>query len=102
VGSFLSINSQSDAHKDSNPSPTIQDPEPQPVLPVHAAQVVTEPDPDLVSHRPLRRFTRAARGLDVFSQLHAAHSAAGSSSTSAPAKSTANKGVDQDGLPPQQ
>jgi hypothetical protein len=72
------------------------------VLPVHAAQVGTEPDPALASHRPLRRFTRAARGLDVFSQLQATHSAAGSSSNSAPAKSTVNKGVDQDGLPPQQ
>jgi hypothetical protein len=105
VGSFLSIDSQSDALKDSLPSSSTQDPVPQPVHPENTAPVRTEPDPALASQRPLRRFTRAARGIDVYSQLQAAHSAvahsaAGSSSYSVPAQETDNKGVDQDGLPP--
>jgi hypothetical protein len=96
VGSFLSIESQSDACRDS------VDSEPQPLLPVSVAQVGTDPAPVLASQRPIRRFTRAARGLDVFSQLQAVHSATGSSSNSTPAKLPDVKGVDQDGLPPQQ
>jgi hypothetical protein len=102
VGTFLSIDSQSDAIKDSLPSPSTLDPVPQPVHPDSTAPVRAEPDPALASQRPLRRFSRAARGIDVFSQLQAAHSAAGSSSYSVPAQETDNKGVDQDGLPPQQ
>jgi hypothetical protein len=102
VGSFLSIESQSDASRDPVLLPITLDSEPQPVLPVSVAQVGTDPAPVLASQRPFRRFTRAARGLDVFSQLQAVHSAPGSSSHSTPANLPDVKGVDQDGLPPQQ
>jgi hypothetical protein len=68
VGSFLSIESQSDACRDSVLLPINLDPEPQLVLPVSVAQVGLDPAPALASQRPIRRFTRDARGLDVFSR----------------------------------
>jgi hypothetical protein len=52
-----------------------------------------------VSPKPLRRFTRASRGLDVYSSMLAAQT-----SITKPTHEQQSdvKGVDQDGLPPQQ
>jgi hypothetical protein len=52
-----------------------------------------------VSSKPIRRFTRASRGLDVYSRMMAAQT-----SITKPAHEQQSdvKGVDQDGLPPQQ
>jgi hypothetical protein len=53
------------------------------------------------STRPLRRFSRAPRGLDIYSSMVAAHQA---DPIAAPAldQQADVKGVDQEGLPPQQ
>jgi hypothetical protein len=100
VGSFLSID-----QKESDPLAVQETGTSQPVSSIAVVPSGSLPDPlpgsTSSSVRPLRRFTRAARGLDVFSQLQASHavsSPAGTDSVQAPEQ----KGVDQEGLPPHQ
>jgi hypothetical protein len=53
------------------------------------------------SPRPLRRFSRADKGLDVFSSIQAAHSSGSLSLPDIVQHGDENE-VDQEGLPPQQ
>lgn len=57
--------------------------------------------PVAISPRPLRRFSRATRGLDMFSSMVAAQQADPSSAPVLEQQADV-KGVDQEGLPPQQ
>jgi hypothetical protein len=100
LGTFLTINPlHAGTQHSPHPSPI------QESLPHHerlsttAAPSVSALGPTLVSPRPLRRFSRAPRGLDVFSSLQATYS---SDPISKPAEHTDEHGVDQEGLPPQQ
>jgi len=69
---------------------------PLPITGVSSGSATGSP---VLSPQPLRRFSRAARGLDVFSSLQATHS--GTFTSSRPATDTDDKGVDHEG-PPQQ
>jgi hypothetical protein len=70
--------------------------QPVPITGVSSGSATGSP---VLSPQPLRRFSRAARGLDVFSSLQATHS--GTFTSSRPATDTDDKGVDHEG-PPQQ
>jgi hypothetical protein len=102
VGTFLSINPLPEALRDSHPSSTILEPgQPHPVLSITDVSSASATGSTLTSQRPLRRFSRASRSLDVFSNIQAAQSF-GSPAKAIPEKDTDDKGVDQEGLPPQQ
>jgi hypothetical protein len=73
----------------------------QPVLQLAAAPPGSFSGSGSSSRQPLRRFTRASRGLDVFSQLQASHAESSPAGTES-VQTTDQKGVDQEGLPPQQ
>jgi len=96
VGSFLSID-----QKESSSLALQETVSSQPVLPIAAVPSGSLPGLGPSSGKPLRRFTRASRGLDVFSQLQASHAVSSPAGTDS-VQATDQKGVDQEGLPPQQ
>jgi hypothetical protein len=97
LGTFLSITPQPDEDRSSPPS-TIQEimPQHESLLDINAATVSA-----LVCPRPLRRFSRATNGLDVFASIQAAQTS-GALSKLVLGQQTDENGVDQVGLPPQQ
>jgi len=100
VGQGLTIHPLPEDHRVSCLSTTTLEPslsQPVPISGVSSGSATRSP---VLSPQPLRRFSRAARGLDVFSSLQAAHS--GTSTSSHPATDSDDKGVDHEGLPPQQ
>jgi len=74
-------------------------------LPVRSSPAVDTPVTSQgsvsASTRPLRRFSRATRGLDIYSSMMAAHQADPSVAPDLDQQAVV-KGVDQEGLPPQQ
>jgi hypothetical protein len=96
VGSFLSID-----QKDSSSLALQETVSSLPVLPIDVVPSGSMAVSGSASGKPLRRFTRASRGLDVFSQLQASHSVSSPAGTDS-VQATDQKGVDQEGLPPQQ
>jgi hypothetical protein len=100
VGQGLTIHPLPEDHRVLSLSTTKLEPglsQPVPISGVSSGSATGSP---VLSPQPLRRFSRAARGLDVFSSLQAAHS--GTSTSSHPATDSDDKGVDHEGLPPQQ
>jgi hypothetical protein len=97
-GTFLTISSQQQDERQSSPPSAPQEivSLTESLSPVADISVSSTDSP-----RVFRRFSRSARGLDVFSSLQAAHHT-GSSSKPAVEQLTVTKGVDQEGLPPQQ
>jgi len=100
LGTFLTINPlHAGSQHSPHPSP-IQEPLlHHESLSSTASASVSELGSSLDAPRPIRRFSRVPRGLDVFSSLQARHS---DDPASQPAEHTNEKGVDQEGLPPQQ
>jgi hypothetical protein len=96
VGSFLSID-----QKESSSLALQETVSSQLVLPIAAVPPSSFPSSGPSSGKPLRRFTRASRGLDVFSQLQASHAESSPAGTES-VHASDQKGVDQEGLPPQQ
>jgi hypothetical protein len=101
-GTFWSIHPQQNEGRSSSPASTTQEPLPlQECLPTTDDTSVSSSVSTSVSPRPLRMFSRATRGLDVFSSIQAAQNSGLISKPTLELQTNA-KGVDQAGLPPQQ
>jgi hypothetical protein len=101
-GTFWSLQPQQNEGRSSSPALTTQESLPlQECLPSSDDTHVSSSVSTSISPRPLHRFSRAIRGLDVFSSIQAAQNSGPISKPALEQQTDAN-GVDQAGLPPQQ